>query len=147
MKLKGISPLIAAVLLIAFTMAIAGILAIWATTFSQQRLQSAATCPALGVQDLTYNTATDEISIRLLNTNRNAAQTDIKVSIIYADGTVAEGMTFSADGTIDALGVESYTFINSPLNTAGKPTTNPVPSRAEILTSECPTTPITAIIP
>ena len=97
MKLKGISPLIAAVLLIAFTMAIAGILAIWATTFSQQRLQSAATCPALGVQDLTYNTATDEISIRLLNTNRNAAQTDIKVSIIYADGTVAEGMTFSAD--------------------------------------------------
>ncbi len=41
--MKGVSPLIAAVLLIAFTMAIAGILATWATTFSRQRLSVATT--------------------------------------------------------------------------------------------------------
>jgi flagellin-like protein len=38
---KGISPLIAAVLLIAFTMTVAAILATWAQTFGQERLETA----------------------------------------------------------------------------------------------------------
>lgn len=37
--MKGVTPLIAAVLLIAFTIAIAGIMAIWATTFTKNNLQ------------------------------------------------------------------------------------------------------------
>lgn len=39
MRLKGISPLIAAVLLIAVTMAIAGVLAFWASGFAKSKSQ------------------------------------------------------------------------------------------------------------
>lgn len=52
-KRKGISPLIASVLLIAFTMAIAGIMATWATTFSRQKLDvSAQDAECIGVLDV-----------------------------------------------------------------------------------------------
>src|SRR3989344_2274949 len=88
MKLKGISPLIAAVLLIAFTMAIAGIMAIWATTFSTQRLETAATCPALTVSDISASgTGGGNVSVRLINVNRNIKQTGIIASFIYSDPT------------------------------------------------------------
>src|SRR3989338_298115 len=64
---KGISPLIAAVLLIAFTMAIAGIMATWATQFSTQKIeQSSAEAECIGVLDigsLSYSNGT--ISVRV----------------------------------------------------------------------------------
>ena len=144
MKLKGISPLIAAVLLIAFTMAIAGILAIWATTFSQQRLQTAQQCPALTVQDVSFtpgnSTVSSQVNVRLLNTNRNVAQTGVKASILFADGTNIEAQSLT---DLTALQVRTDT-----INTArtGKSNTT-VPTRVEIVTTECPTTPITAIVP
>lgn len=52
MERKGISPLIATVLLIAFTMAIAGIMATWATSFVNVKMSeadnaSAATCTGI----------------------------------------------------------------------------------------------------
>ncbi|GEM_PF-1164067 len=54
---KGISPLIAAVLLIAFTMTIAAILATWAQTFGEERLgeagqrgAEAVDCPQLNLE-------------------------------------------------------------------------------------------------
>jgi len=157
MSLKGISPLIAAVLLIAFTMAIAGIMAIWATTFSQQRLQTASECPALTVQDLSFVKGTDcnptpggacdvdigstsSVNLRLLNTNRNTAQTGIKASILFADGLNVEGTALS---TLGPLSVRT-----DVINTERTGKSNLTAARrAEIITTECPTTPITAIIP
>jgi flagellin-like protein len=143
MKFKGISPLIAAVLLIAFTMAIAGIMAIWATTFSQQRLQTAATCPALTVQDLSYSTTTGDVTLRLLNTNRNAPQTGIKVSVLYPDGVNSEG---NALANLAALAVRTDTIDANGTSNHQNPA-SPVPTRVEVITTECPTTPVTAIIP
>jgi flagellin-like protein len=52
-KRKGISPLIASVLLIAFTMAIAGIMATWATTFTRQKMDiSSQDAECIGAIDL-----------------------------------------------------------------------------------------------
>jgi len=148
MKLKGISPLIAAVLLIAFTMAIAGILAIWATTFSQQRLQTAGECPGLTVQDVAYSATTGNVTIRLLNTNRNTEQTGIAAAVLYTDGINAEGSTCTscALGTLAALTPKSY-VIAANFSSKHQNPSSPVPTRVEIITANCPTTPVTAIIP
>src|SRR3989344_4035200 len=151
MKLKGISPLIAAVLLIAFTMAIAGILAIWATTFSQTRLQTAGECPGLTVQDISFKAGSDgactgggstcnaTVTARLLNQNRNTAQTGVKLSVLYVDGTNAE-----ARSTAEFAALEVRTVTIKNLRADSNTT---VPTRVEIVTTNCPTTPVTAIVP
>jgi flagellin-like protein len=84
---KGISPLIAAVLLIAFTMAIAGIMATWATTFSRERLVGAseeAECiGALDISTLAFSNGTISVKIRNLSDKINL--TSIKATIEYSD--------------------------------------------------------------
>ena len=87
MNKKGISPLIAAVLLIAFTMAIAGIMASWATTFSSQKLgQAASEAGCIGALDMDTPSFTGtNLSIRIRNVNEKINLTDIRVSIIYSE--------------------------------------------------------------
>src|SRR3989344_7035150 len=79
--MKGVSPLIAAVLLIAFTMAIAGILATWATTFSRQRLSIATTeGECLGALDVSsLNTYVEDVTnkIHITFKIRNVAPIDM----------------------------------------------------------------------
>lgn len=68
---KGISPLIAAVLLIAATMSIAGILAYWASNFVRTALpetnSSQTTCQFADFQISSCNYANDTISFVLYN--------------------------------------------------------------------------------
>ena len=87
---KGISPLIAAVLLIAFTMAIGGVLFIWSGTFSQQRLQSAGDCSfSIFVTDPNYDSNTNMISLRVRNSGENDLE-GLTASIIYSSGNNVE---------------------------------------------------------
>ncbi|MFB6215877.1 MAG: archaellin/type IV pilin N-terminal domain-containing protein, partial [Candidatus Aenigmatarchaeota archaeon] len=72
---KGISPLIAAVLLIAFTMTVAAILATWAQTFGQQKIQEAGKrgtqaieCPALSVRIESASWQNNQIQVVAWNT-------------------------------------------------------------------------------
>lgn len=83
---KGISPLIAAVLLIAFTMAIAGIMATWATTFSSERLSSAQKC-VFSIEILDMRFSSGNVTVRIGNNLKAEALTGFKASIIYEDGT------------------------------------------------------------
>jgi len=85
---KGISPLIAAVLLIAFTMAIAGIMATWATTFSKERLETArigAECiDALDISSLSFSNGTITAKIR----NRGEINlTGLTANVEYSDAS------------------------------------------------------------
>lgn len=84
---KGVSPLIAAVLLIAFTMAIAGIMATWATTFSQQKLatsQEKSDC--IGALDLTSSGFADRIvSVQVRNLKTNLNLSSLTANVIYSD--------------------------------------------------------------
>lgn len=67
---KGISPLIAVIMLIAFTMIVAGILAGWATQFvtqSRDELQYCARAQLL-IQRAYYENSTNELTLALFNT-------------------------------------------------------------------------------
>ena len=91
MNKKGISPLIAAVLLIAFTMTIAAILATWAQTFGEEQLGEAGErgteaieCPqlSLSIQSAEW----DETGLDALIRNRMRVNvTNIRFEV-YEDG-------------------------------------------------------------
>lgn len=86
-RMKGISPLIAAVLLIAFTMAIGGILASWATSYSSQRLtttQEKSDCiGALDIGSLKFEGTTVSLKVKNLASTLNL--TDLKASFEFND--------------------------------------------------------------
>jgi len=150
--LKGISPLIAAVLLIAFTMAIGGVLFIWSGTFSQQRLQSAGDCSfSIFVTDPNYDASTNMISFRLRNTGKNDLVA-VTVSIIYSSGNNLEKInlhTLSGNGQIPLPGTklskgEAKTVIIN-ITAQGGPI-NERPIKIEVLSSTCPTNPVVALL-
>jgi flagellin-like protein len=90
MKRKGISPLIAAVLLIAFTMAVASIFAQWAPQLIQDaqgdtsdRAQEIQSCSDITLDVITANTENTTIQQK---TGDNAAG-NLTVTWYYTDGT------------------------------------------------------------
>ena len=109
MNRKGISPLIAAVLLIAFTMTIAAILATWAQTFGEEQLGEAGErgteaieCPQLNV-DIESASWDDTGGLDALIRNRMRVNvTNIRFEV-YSDGspTVFEPDEFDPIGPVD----------------------------------------------
>ncbi|MBS3056359.1 MAG: hypothetical protein J4473_02895 [Candidatus Aenigmarchaeota archaeon] len=85
--MKGISPLIASVILIAFTTAIAGIMATWATTFVREKTTGISTeTKCIGALDITtLSFSNGNVSFTVKNTNTQISLTTLKASIIYAD--------------------------------------------------------------
>lgn len=97
MKRKGISPLIAAVLLIAFTMAVAAILTAWVTTFTQETTsevgqsgseQIACSFAGLSIYDAVYNDGDDSLTVAVANTGTRDLSDGVSIVLSYADGTV-----------------------------------------------------------
>ena len=96
MSSKGILPLIASVVLIAVTLAIAGILSTWAIQFVGGRgsaiTQQTACLGALEVDtlppSLTYNTATRELTVIMINKKTDISLEDIVAFMTYPDGSV-----------------------------------------------------------
>jgi len=92
--MKGISPLVAAVLLIAATMSIAGILAYWASSFVRSSLPSESNrtdveCAGsnFNIYTASYNTTTKNFTLMLENTGMYNVKI-AKIDFIYADLTV-----------------------------------------------------------
>ncbi len=87
MSMKGISPLIAAVLLIGFTMAIAGLMATWATQFSEGSLETAgseASCiGALDLSSLSFNDGT--VLVKISNKHSKLNLTGLTASLEYSN--------------------------------------------------------------
>ncbi len=86
--MKGISPLVAAILLIAFTVAIAGILATWADKFTKGKLAeiepSTACLGALDINSVSFSGGT--ISARMRNLGRNVNLSNFVTTLEYSDG-------------------------------------------------------------
>jgi len=84
---KGISPLVAAVILIAATMSIAGILSYWATSFVRTRLTSAenatgdTTC--LAAQFRLYSGNYDNVTEELILILENQRSIDLELRELY----------------------------------------------------------------
>ncbi len=70
--MKGISPLVATILLIAFTLIIAGILAGWATQFASNQQQQLNQCmdAMMYIQRATYDSTTGELAVVAYNAGR-----------------------------------------------------------------------------
>lgn len=93
--MKGISPLIASVLLIAFTIAVAGILSGWFTSFTKTATETvggeaterlACSYGGIAILNLKYGTTTYNISGNIENTG-DIDLGDIDIQIIYTNGS------------------------------------------------------------
>ncbi len=110
--MKGISPIVAAVLLIAITMTIAGVLAYWSSTFVSTGLPAenitTAQCRLAQFQFQTcrYNSTSQVIAFSL-NNLRTADLGNLTAFIEYPNGTISNGI--SLNGSLVANTIKSYT--------------------------------------
>jgi flagellin-like protein len=95
--LKGISPLVATVLLIAITMTLAGIVAFWGSSFvrtslpSENQTQTLQACTGGSIKLISssYNSTTGIFSMTIYNDGPQRL-TLINITFIYADRTEAK---------------------------------------------------------
>lgn len=133
MNLKGVSPLIAAVLLIAVTMAIAGVMATWATTFTAGKVEEAnvgAECiGALDISSLAFNNQT--VSVKIRNVAERINLTNIKASVEYGDVTKNKEVSIRNYNATDPLAPGSTTWFIFDTGSTSKP------QKLEVLASNC----------
>ena len=137
--LKGVSPLIASVLLIAVTMAIAGVMATWATTFTAGKVQEAnagADCiGALDISSLGFSNTT--VSVKIRNVADRLNLTDIKASMEYSDIAKNKQINIKDYNTTDPLSPGSTTWLVYDTGSSTKP------NKIEVLASNCLKYPVT----
>lgn len=113
MMRKGISPLVAAVLLIAVTMTIAGLMTYWATSFVRTSLpatnETEAQCrfADFAVYSCLYTNSTKKLNLILENL-RAVELRELKLYIIYANDTVSPEIELNE--TLLAGTIKSYTI-------------------------------------
>jgi len=106
MSIKGISPLVATVLLIAFTIAIATILSLWLTSFTRQTSETVEKeaekqiiCSRGGISlsNLRFNSTINYLSGRIENTG-TISLGNISMQIVYANLTTQKNDLCLAGG-------------------------------------------------
>ena len=94
--MKGISPLVAAVLLIAVTMSIAGVLAYWASQFVTKSLpgvnESTTQCRFVNfiIYNCLYNSTTGNLTVTL-NNIQTVEVKNLMVYLSFLNGTMSSG--------------------------------------------------------
>jgi flagellin-like protein len=95
MQMKGISPLVATVLLIAFTVAVAGIISVWLTGFArtststvgkESERQLICSYAAISLRSVKYSTSSSTLS-GILENSGSVAIGNLSLQIIYANAT------------------------------------------------------------
>ncbi len=102
MQRKGISPLVAVIMLIAFTLIIAGILAGWATQFTQSQRTSAQRCvdARIILQSGVYANSSESISnLTLTVYNYGSVDLSLKPIVKYVNGSI---VTFNDTISVNA---------------------------------------------
>jgi len=138
MMKKGISPLIASVLLIAVTMALAGVMASWATQFSSSRLSrtdNEVQCiGALDISSLKFHNGIISLKIRNIG---DINLTNLKANLEYGDVSLNKADIILKNFNVtDPLGPSSTTFLiyNSQLNSK--------PDKVEVYSENCKSYPV-----
>lgn len=114
LKLKGISPLVAAVLLIAVTMTIAGVLAYWASSFVRTQTslfqnETIATECNFGnfiVHTCSFVSNSSQINLILSNTGTIDLR-DINAFVIYPNGSVPQ---YTLNGSLPTKTLKPYSL-------------------------------------
>jgi flagellin-like protein len=114
--MRGISPLVASVLLIGVTMTIAGALAFWASSFVTGKIETTKNttqffekCAAanFGIYSYFYNSATKSLTL-LLENRANVQLAITGINFIYPNGTVDFkniSLTLSVGGALSSYTV------------------------------------------
>jgi flagellin-like protein len=143
---KGISPLIAEVLLIGFTVAVASIVILWATSFTKtstktisSQAETQMACTYAGIDfygSVTYNSTLGILFGYLRNTG-NVPLGNISFQVLYDNGTIQNFQNYLSEILPTNVASFSLTGISSNLNMIYVSTncTNP-PVTAKILGSE-----------
>lgn len=126
MARKGISPLIAVIMLIAFTMIIAGILATWTTNFAtRQRVQIQFCSEASAyIQGGTYDQGTHTLNLIIFNNGK--VPLSFYGILTYKNGTVVKYPTMLENVTAGDIRTFTMNNVGSDLD------------QATIQSKECP---------
>jgi hypothetical protein len=115
-------------------MAIAGIMATWATSFSRERLISAEeSAECIGVVDissLTYDNGT--VSVKIRNIGKIINLTDLRATLEYADSTKNKEYILKNYNVTDPLPSAATTWFTVNTGVIMKP------ERIEVIASNCP---------
>jgi flagellin-like protein len=117
--MKGISPLVASVLLIAITMSVAGILAFWVSSYTSQtlpktnRTEEECRFSNFEVWSCNLNTANGKLTFTLHNIGMYDIS-DLKIFILQTDNTVTPPI--SLNGTLLRGEYKSFVLENSTTN-------------------------------
>lgn len=138
---KGISPLIATVLLIALTMTIAALMATYATSITRGKLQEAsagADCiGAIDISQLAFSNTT--VSVKIRNVGEGFNLTDIKASLEYGDITKNKQINIKDYNATDPLSPGLTTWLVYDTSSTTKP------QKIEITSSNCLKYPATLV--
>ena len=113
---KGVSPLIAVIVLIAFTLIVAGMLATWASRFARETLPTTE-CFNIDViiQGATYDTPTSTLNLYVKN--RGTMDLNFDTLFKYQNGTITQaGQTYTVNG--GQLRTFTFTGISNTLEEA-----------------------------
>ena len=114
--MKGISPIVAAVLLIAITLTLAGALALWATNLVGKQLPATETeipCKLANFDFLSckYASSTGILTFTLTN-RRNTELKNLTAFITYSNSSVSAGV--SLNDTLKGTDVKSFSISGIP---------------------------------
>ncbi len=120
-------------LLIAVTMAIAGVMATWATTFTAGKVEEAnigADCiGAIDISSLTFTNTT--VTVKIRNVAERFNLTNIKASVEYTDFTKNKEISIRDYNATDPLSPGSTTWLIYNTGSTAKP------NKIEILALNC----------
>lgn len=123
--MKGISPLVATVLLIAFTVAVAGLLSNWLTGFTSQTTQQVATsstntlsCSYGGISlgSLKFSSTSNTLAGNIENTG-TVSLGNVSLQIIYSNKTVANYFLCTVGGVANNCTSKNISIIPRDLIT------------------------------
>lgn len=115
--MKGISPIVAAVLLIAITMTIAGVLAYWSASFVGESLPGAnetdVKCKLanFAFASCSYFNSTKKLNF-ILDNRRNVDLTDLKLFLYFPNKTVSAAIALN--GSLGANSPTSFSVSDIP---------------------------------
>ncbi len=108
---KGISPLVAVIMLIAFTLVIAGILASWATQFAQTQRQSIQECSEAKALIYSANYEVNASTLNLVVYNNGKTDLDFTVIVTDTNGTIYK---YPSDISTKAGEIKTTALTNIP---------------------------------
>lgn len=113
--LKGISPLVAVIMLIAFTMVVAGILASWASQFATTQRQQIQICSKaeLFMQKGIYNNASQNLELYVWNSG-TVPLSGFTVLLTHQNGTPESRLKSNVN--ITAGSIETLSLSDIPSN-------------------------------